>query len=66
MRIDTNSPRLPINRLKRLLKQKSPVSENENPIDLEEESNFSETFERLVIQEGAKRFEKWIAKLEIK
>ncbi len=66
MKIDTSSPRLPINRLKRPLKQNAPLSENEKTIDDQENTNFSETFERSVLQDGAKRFEKWIEKLEIK
>ena len=66
MKIDTSSPRLPINRLKRPLKQQTSLPENENSTEREENSKFSETFERLILQDGAKRFEKWIEKLEIK
>ena len=66
MKIDTSSPRLPTNRLKRPLKQKTSPSENEHPTDTEENSNFAEAFERLILQDGAKRFEKWLEKLEIK
>ena len=66
MKIDTSNPRLPINRLKRPLKQNLPLSENENPIEQEENSNFSETFERLLLKDGAERFEKWLEKLDLK
>lgn len=53
MKIDTSSPRLPINRLKHPLKQKAPLPENENQIYPEEKAIFLETFERLIIQDGA-------------
>jgi hypothetical protein len=66
MKIDTSNPRLPINRLKHPLKQKTSLSENENSTEGEQNSNFSETFERLILQDGAKRFKKWIKQLEIK
>jgi hypothetical protein len=66
MKIDTSGPRLPINRLKRPLKQHTLLPENDNQIDPEDNSNFSETFERSVLQDGAKKFEEWLEKLEIK
>jgi hypothetical protein len=66
MKIDTSSPRLPINRLKRPLKQKSLLPENDDQIDTEDNSNFSETFERLILDDGAKKFEQWLENLEIK
>ena len=66
MKIDSSTLRLPINRLKRPLKQKTSLSENEHPNGTEENANFAEEFERLILQDGARRFEKWLKKLDIK
>ncbi len=66
MKIDTGSPRIPLDRLKHPLKQSSPLAGIREGIEAEESSVFSETFERDILQTGAKRFEKWIEKFEIK
>lgn len=69
MKIDTGSPRIPLDRLKHPLKQSSPLAGIREGIEAEESSvfsEFSETFEREILQTGAKRFEKWIEKFEIK
>lgn len=66
MKIDTGSPRIPLDRLKHPLKRKSSLADNGDDIEAKENSVFSETFEREIIQTGAKRFEKWIEKFDIK
>ncbi len=66
MKIDTSSPRIPLHRLKHLVKEKPHLLEGEVGIDVKADSAFSETFERELIQEGAKKFKEWLEKFEIK
>lgn len=73
MKIDTaSSPRLPVDRLKRPLIKPVPrplaaaEKEFENDVEAAEKSVFSESFERELLQNGAKQFEKWLEKIEIK
>ena len=66
MKIDTSSPRLPINRLKRPLIQKSLSLPNDNEISEREMSVFSEDFERDILQKGAEKFKEWLDRRELK
>ncbi len=65
MKIDTTKPRLPIDRLKRPVKQKSllPVGNENNE---QERSAFSENFERDFLKKGAEEFKEWLVKCELK
>lgn len=65
MKIDTSKPRLPINRLKRPVKQKSSLPTG-NEINEEERSAFSENFERDFLKKGAEEFKEWLGKRELK
>lgn len=65
MKIDTSKPRLPINRLKRPVKQKSSL-QSDNEINGEEISVFSGDFEREFLKKGAKKFNQWLGKCELK
>jgi hypothetical protein len=56
MKIDTSSPRIPLHRLKHPVKEKPYLPEGEAGIDAKADSAFSETFERELIQEGARKF----------
>lgn len=66
MKIDGSSPRIPLNRLKHPLRQKPPRAAGDDENAAPETSAFSENFERDIVRDGAKRFEKWLEKLEIK
>lgn len=66
MKINTDGPRLPINRLKRPLKQRPPSLPSDNDINAEENSLLSENFEREFVQQGAKKFKEWLKKFELK
>jgi len=65
MKIDTSKPRLPINRLKRPVKQKSSLP-SDNEINEKETSVFSENFERDFLKKGAEKFKEWLGKRELK
>ncbi len=66
MKIDTSQSRLPLNRLKHPLKQKSMPPSSEKQIDERKESGFYEAFERELVRDGAKQFKNWVEKIEIK
>jgi hypothetical protein len=66
MKIDTSSPRIPLHRLKHSVKEKRHLPEPEAGIDAKVDSAFSETFERELIQDGARKFKEWLEKFEIK
>ena len=66
MKIDTSSPPLATNRLKRPLKQKNIAFGKRTLNQLGREFNFSEIFEGLILQDGAKRFEMWLEKFGMK
>lgn len=65
MKIDTTEPRIPLNRLKHPLRQalfeEKKADENNNIKAIS-----SEDFEREIIRKGAKRFEEWLSKIEVK
>lgn len=65
MKIDTSKPRLPINRLKRPVKQKSLLP-TDDKINEEERSAFSENFERDFLKKGAEKFREWLGKCQLK
>lgn len=64
MKIDNSAQRLPINRLKHPLREKSPLQSESDNARTKPETVFAETFERRLIQDGAKRFQEWLAGLE--
>ena len=66
MKINDGAQRLPINRLKHPLREKSPPRGEPDNARIEPETAFAETFERRLIQDGAKRFQEWLAGLEVK
>jgi hypothetical protein len=66
MKIDTSSPRIPLHRLKHPVKENRYSAESEAGIDAKVDSAFSETFERELIQDGARKFKEWLEKFEIK
>lgn len=66
MKIDTSSPRIPLHRLKHPVKEKPCLSEGEADTDAKVDSAFSDTFERELIQKGARKFKAWLEKFEIK
>lgn len=63
MKIDTSSPRIPLNRLKHPVKDKQYAAESDAGIDAKVDSD---TFERELTQAGARKFREWLEKLEIK
>ena len=65
MKIDTSKPRLPINRLKRPVKQKSSFP-TDDEINEEDISVSSENFERDFLKKGAEKFREWLGKCELK
>lgn len=65
MKIDTSSPRIPLHRLKHPVKENPYLPNGEAVVSEKTESGFSETFERELIQEGARKFKKWLEKFEI-
>ncbi len=66
MKIDTNSPRIPLHRLKHPIKEKSYLPRGEADTDGKEESPISEAFERELLQKGARKFKAWLEKFEAK
>jgi hypothetical protein len=65
MKIDTSNPRIPLHRLKHPVKEKLHPLEVEAGIEKTEESAFSETFERELLQKGAKKFKEQLEKFKI-
>ncbi len=68
---DGDNSRLPINRLKRPLKQRlQPAEEanrsSEKQTRSEEKSPSADAFEREILKDGAERFKEWLKKFEIK
>ncbi len=63
MKIDTSSPRIPLHRLKHPVKENRYSAESEAGIDAKADSD---TFERELTREGARKFKEWLEKLEIK
>jgi hypothetical protein len=66
MKIDTSSPRIPLHRLKHPVKESLHPSKGKANVVVKEESSISEEFERALLQKGAKKFNEWLKKFEIK
>lgn len=66
MKIDTSSPRIPLHRLKHPVRENLRLPKREAGVKKKEESSFSETFEREFLEKGAKKFNEWLDKFEIK
>lgn len=66
MKIDKSSPRIPLHRLKHPVKEKPYLPEDETDIVGKFNSAFSETFERELTREGARKFKEWLEKFETK
>ncbi len=72
MKIDTTEPRIPLHRLKHPVMPKSTplaaVDENETGDKIEKMDNveFSDAFERAIIENGAKKFREWLDRMGIK
>ena len=66
MKIDTSSPRIPLHLLKHPVKEKLHLPQGEADVDAEVGTQFSETFERKLLEKGAKKFKAWLEKFDIK
>ncbi len=63
MKVDTSSPRIPLDWLNHLVKEKLHSAKGEVGVDAKVDSD---AFERELTQEGARKFKEWLEKLEIK
>ena len=68
MKIDTTNPRIPLDRLKRPVKPTASQVETaaKDEIKKTDAAEFCDAFERAVIEDGARKFKKWLDELDIK